>query len=182
VRRPLRGFTLIEVLVALVIVTLGMSAVLGSMMSAANTASYLRDKTFAQWVALNQIAQVRLKAQPPDKGKTTGESDMAGRKWSWEQNVQPVENVPGVLKIDVSVRPAEIAESKKGSWYATESGALGSAVDYQFDNALEWDALQIKVQMQPPGGSNNNKGTNNSTNNGTNNNSNNKGNTPGGGQ
>ena len=55
-RARARGFTLIEVLVALVIVAIGMAAVLGALSSSANTLSFLRDKTFAQWVALNQIA------------------------------------------------------------------------------------------------------------------------------
>jgi len=57
-RRGARGFTLIEVLVALAIVTVGMAAVLGTLSSSADTVVYLRDKTFANWVALNQIAQV----------------------------------------------------------------------------------------------------------------------------
>ena len=56
----MRGFTLIEVLVALAIVAIGMAAVLGTLTSSANTVVYLRDKTFANWVALNQIAQLRL--------------------------------------------------------------------------------------------------------------------------
>ena len=62
-RRALCGFTLIEVLVALAIVAIGMAAVLGALNSSADTVSYLRDKTFAQWVALNRIAGLRLSGQ-----------------------------------------------------------------------------------------------------------------------
>ena len=64
-----RGFTLIEVLVALAIVAIGMAAVLGALTSSANTVAYLRDKTFAQWVALNQIATLRLSGQMTPAGK-----------------------------------------------------------------------------------------------------------------
>ena len=60
-----RGFTLIEVLVALAIVAIGMSAVLSALSSSADTVSYLRDKTFAQWVALNKIATLRISGQQP---------------------------------------------------------------------------------------------------------------------
>ncbi|TLY61079.1 MAG: type II secretion system protein GspI, partial [Gammaproteobacteria bacterium] len=89
VRRGRGGFTLIEVLVALAIVAIGMAAVLGALSSAANTTAYLRDKTFAEWVALNQIATLRLKMQtaPPATGNTAGEVDFAGRSWHWRQEV-----------------------------------------------------------------------------------------------
>jgi general secretion pathway protein I len=125
-----RGFTLIEVLVALAIVVVGIGALLGSMTSAAETTIYLRDKTFAQWIAFNRIAEVRLAGVLPAKGKTKGEvNDFAGRRWRWEQDVQSAA-VPGTLRIDVSVRPAEIPDANKGSWYATEIGLMGDAVDY----------------------------------------------------
>jgi general secretion pathway protein J len=77
-----RGFTLIEVLVALAIVVLGIAALLSSLTSAADTTIFLRDKTFAQWIALNRIAEVRLKGpQLPAKGKTNGEIEVfAGRE------------------------------------------------------------------------------------------------------
>ena len=59
------GFTLIEVLVALAIVAIGMAAVLGALTSSASTVLYMRDKTLAQWIALNHIAEERLKVQLP---------------------------------------------------------------------------------------------------------------------
>jgi general secretion pathway protein I len=143
--RP-RGFTLIEVLVALAIVTVGMAAVLGALISAADPVFYLRDKTLAQWVALNQIATVRLQGQVPSQGKTHGEAEMAGRKWTWEQNVQPLQ-YQGIVRIDVSARPAEIPESKKNAWYATETGVMGNGVDTQPGNLVQYD-----VRSAPPQG------------------------------
>ena len=53
--RVQRGFTLIEVLVALAIVTIGMAAVLEALTSSARATLYLRRKSFAEWVAINQI-------------------------------------------------------------------------------------------------------------------------------
>src|SRR5215469_10516759 len=98
------GFTLIEVLVALAIVAVGMAAVLATLTSSADSVSYLRDKTFANWVALNQIAQQRLSGQGLQSGTTDGDSDMAGRKWHWHQEITSTQ-IPGMLRIDVSVRP-----------------------------------------------------------------------------
>src|SRR2546430_13971738 len=96
VRRARRdGFTLIEVLVALAIVAIGMAAGMGALTSSANTISYLRDKTLAQFVALNQIANLRLSGQQPPTGSTDGDSDFAGRSWHWRQQVGATEE-PGV--------------------------------------------------------------------------------------
>jgi general secretion pathway protein I len=122
-----RGFTLIEVLVALAIVVIGMSALLGAMTSAADTSIYLRDKMFAEWIALNRVEEVRLQFKKPGKGKSDGEIEYAGRKWRWEQEVLETE-VPGILRVDVKVRPAGMAESAKRSWYTTTSGIIGDAI------------------------------------------------------
>src|SRR5262249_21217747 len=104
-RGAARGFTLIEVLVALAIVVIGMATIMGALSSSANSVSYLRDRTFGQWVALNQIANVRLSAslahQQPSAGDTNGDTDFAGRSWHWRQVVAATE-IPGVVRIDVS--------------------------------------------------------------------------------
>jgi general secretion pathway protein I len=63
------GFTLVEVLVALVVVALGLAALMVAVQGAARTSGYLRDKTLAQWIALNRIVEVRLTANK--SGATT---------------------------------------------------------------------------------------------------------------
>jgi len=52
-RRDRQGFTLIEVLAALVIVALGMLGVIQAVTQTARNGTYLREKTFAHWIALN---------------------------------------------------------------------------------------------------------------------------------
>jgi general secretion pathway protein I len=126
--RGLRGFTLLEVLVALAIVTLGMAAVLGALSSSAGTVSYLRDKTFAQWVALNRIANIRISGQQPATGNTDGDVDYAGTSWHYRQEVVTTD-VPGILRIDVKVRPKDVKTSNDDSgWYTTVSGLYGAAI------------------------------------------------------
>lgn len=127
-RRALhRGFTLIEVLVALAIVAIGMAAVMGALTSSANTISYLRDKTFAQWVALNQIANLRLSGQQPPTGNSDGDTDFAGRSWHWRQEVVATQ-IPGVERIDISVRPADVKAGDDQGWFTTVSGIQGDAL------------------------------------------------------
>jgi len=147
-----RGFTLIEVLVALAIVTVGMAAVLGTLTSSANTAVYLRDKTFANWVALNQIALVRISGQLPAPGKSDGDTDFAGRKWHWHQEVSTTQ-VPGMVRMDVSVRPADVnsSDSDRG-WYATLSGISGDAVGLPRGDLPDWGAQLLTPGSNAAGG------------------------------
>lgn len=124
------GFTLIEVLVALAIVAIGMAAVLGALTSSASTVLYMKDKTLAQWIALNHIAEERLKVQPgqvPQQGNSDGDVDYAGQKWHWRQETVPTA-VQGMVRMDVMVRPAEVKADDKHGWYVTLSGIIGDAV------------------------------------------------------
>ena len=121
------GFTLVEVLVALVIVTVAMAAVLGALSSSGGTVIYMRDKTFAQWVALNQLANLRLAGGQPPLGTKTGDTDYAGRSWHWRQDIATTP-IAGVERIDVKVRPADVKGDDDGGWFTTVTGAWGNAV------------------------------------------------------
>ncbi len=124
--RP-RGFTLIEVLAALAIIAIGMAAVLSTLGSSASTAGYLRDKTLAQWIALNQIAETRLSSQLPSPGTTDGKLDYAGRHWHWRQEVTDGE-VPGIYRIEVSVQEADTPQGDKAPWIGSAMGVAGDTV------------------------------------------------------
>jgi general secretion pathway protein I len=133
------GFTLIEVLVALVIVAVGMAAVMSALSSSASTLSFLRDETFAQWVALNKISTIRISGQQPPVGNTDGDTDFAGRSWHWRQEVVSTE-VPGVVRIDVKVRPKEIHAGDDEAWTTTVSGISGNSVGVSDGYNPSWGA------------------------------------------
>ena len=78
-----RGFTLIEVLVALVIVALGMMGVIQAVIQAATAGTYLREKTLAHWIAMNLITERRLQTAPPEIGTSSDEIEFAGQRWRW---------------------------------------------------------------------------------------------------
>jgi len=159
-RRPCRrqGFTLIEVLVALVIVAIGMAAVLGTLTSAADSTVYLRDKTLASWIASNRVTELRLAAARPAKGKSSGELQFAGRQWRYEQDVVPLE-IPGLLRIDIRVAPTaetsqvpQIRRSKTPAWTATASGIVGAAVAPPLGSAPDWNGVAFNPGGVGPGG------------------------------
>jgi general secretion pathway protein I len=144
------GFTLIEVLVALVIVAVGMAAVMSALSSSANTLSFLRDETFAQWLALNQIATLRLSGQQPAVGNTSGDSDFAGRSWHWRQEVVTTD-VPGVVRIDMKVRPKEVKAGDDEAWTTTVSGIYGNSIGRADGYSPNWGAQSPRYVANPNG-------------------------------
>ncbi len=79
------GFTLIEVLVALMVVAMGLTALMVAVSGTASASGYLRDKAIAQWIALNRLTEVRLNLQQkPGQNGDTGELDVANRKWHYD--------------------------------------------------------------------------------------------------
>lgn len=127
-----RGFTLLEVLVALVIVALGMSALLETLNQSASNVAALRDRTVAEWIAMNQIALARLGLNAPTTGTTQGDvQNCANSNWHWQQQVNAVDAIPGLLSITVSVqrtgRAAPGANQRNPAQPAgTTPGATGS--------------------------------------------------------
>jgi general secretion pathway protein I len=132
--KAMRGFTLIEVLVALAIVAIGMAAVLEALTSSANTAVFLQDKTFADWVALNRIETLRLSGNFPATGTSSDHLDYAGRSWEWQQKVTTTQ-IPDVREIEIDVRPADSTAGDDRGWYASATGFVGK--DFAPSNAPE---------------------------------------------
>jgi type II secretion system protein I len=125
------GFTLIEVMVALVIVAFGMGAVLAALSSAAGNITALHDKTLAQWVALNQVADTRLSLQVPTTGAAEGDVKAFGNSnWHWRQDIVPVPSIPGLLEIIVRVQrtgPSSGSASSSSSSSSSGSSLLKSS-------------------------------------------------------
>lgn len=97
-----KGFTLIEVLVAVAVLALAMGAVLVSSTQYAENAIYLRDKTFASWVAHNQLNEWHIQEKWPKPGKQEGESEMAGRDWYWNAEILKTPD-PQVRRVNLSI-------------------------------------------------------------------------------
>ena len=125
---------MIEVLAALVIVSLGMLAVIQAVSETARNSTYLRDRTIAHWIAMNQLTLVRLAGNPPKIDKTSDEVEMADRHWRWTMEVtqSPLESV---RRIEVSVRPEEADEK---SSMASVTGFYGTAIGQPGTTVVMW--------------------------------------------
>lgn len=82
------GFTLIEILVALAVLAISLSALVKTVGETMSNASYLRDKSLAHWVAMNEVVRLRLAATWPALGVYRGTANMADRSWQWRAEVQ----------------------------------------------------------------------------------------------
>jgi general secretion pathway protein I len=97
-----KGFTLLEVLVALAIVGLSLMAIAGKMAQMLNGASTMRDRTYASWIAHNKITEMRLANVVPDLSATSGEIDYAGVEWAWRAVVSET-GVENLYRVDVTM-------------------------------------------------------------------------------
>ncbi len=88
---------------ALAVLATALGALIRGGSDSALGASHLRDKTFAHWVAQNQITEMQITGAWPDVGTTKGEEKMVGQRWLWSTTISKTPE-ESVNKIEVSVR------------------------------------------------------------------------------
>ncbi len=111
-----RGFTLLEVLVALAVVAIALGAALTTAYRQTHTLVELRDRTYAHWVAMDLAAAWRLGLQDDGAGNANGSLQMGGRTYYW--TFIPARSADAnVLRTEVQVR----IEGEEGPVLATET-------------------------------------------------------------
>lgn len=100
-----RGFTLIEVLVAFAIAAVAFVAMFSGLQHIVNSTSQMQERTFASWIAFDQITELRVAGEFPSEGKRTGEIELAGVEWLYELRVQNTES-PELRQVIVEVAPS----------------------------------------------------------------------------
>ncbi len=101
-----RGFTLIEVLVALAVLAIALAAVIKAIGSHVSNTAYLKERSLAHWVGMNALTELRVSGEWPRSGEIKGDESMAGREFRWVINVTEVEG-GDVRRLDVRVTPEE---------------------------------------------------------------------------
>ncbi len=96
------AFTLIEVLVALVVIAIGLLAVLSVAARSVRVGEYLQDRVFGSWVAQNEITRLRLTPKWPAVGESNGEVLFASRKWNWQAKIEGTPD-PDLRRVTVSI-------------------------------------------------------------------------------
>lgn len=97
-----RGFTLVEVLVALAFLALSIGIFVSGGSQYADHARHIQDKTLALWVARNRLVEYRLAEHWPETGVSDGHADMGGREWAWRSEIEESPD-PAVRRAEIRV-------------------------------------------------------------------------------
>jgi general secretion pathway protein I len=114
-------------MVALAIAGLALSAVAASVSQMVAAGSAMQERTYASWIALNQITEMRLRNEIPEVSTTTGEVEFASLEWAWEATISET-GVENLFRVDVEVSYAgspDVIRSVTG--FIGEPGLPGEA-------------------------------------------------------
>ena len=110
--RRCRGFTLIEVVIAIGVISFAIAAGINAVSVNSNNASGLQQRTYAHWVAMNKMAELQLDDQWPSVGTRKGSALMAKQEWFWSMKVSKTpDGYDLIRRVDVMVRMDEDDES-----------------------------------------------------------------------
>jgi general secretion pathway protein I len=120
--RRLRGFTLVEVLIALAVVAIALLALTRAASVQVQSFDALRERTLAGWVAANVLTETRLASAFPSTGRSDGHVQLAGRDWRWQREVRTTPDAE-IRRIDVRVYLGAATDAS-----ANLSGFVGTAL------------------------------------------------------
>ena len=96
------GFTLVEILVALAIVAIALTAGMRALTQATDSATALKARTLALWIAQDRLAAAQIATPWPALGSYKGEAHQAGSNFLWQATVTTTPN-PAFRKIEIVV-------------------------------------------------------------------------------
>ncbi|GAC1624847.1 MAG: hypothetical protein NVS9B10_11240 [Nevskia sp.] len=115
-----RGFTLLEMLVAVAVLAIALAAIISNGARYASGAASLHDKTVALIVARNRMTEIELQPSFPTVGKSDDTVKMGDVEWVWRAEVVETQD-PGLRRINIRV---EKKTDRTATAYATLTGFL----------------------------------------------------------
>ena len=96
------GFSLLEVLIALVVVSLALLALTRTAGGQVSSFDGLRERTLASWVAANVLAETRIATPFPAPGTRDGRVRLGNRDWRWQLEVRATDDAD-MRRLEVQV-------------------------------------------------------------------------------
>ncbi len=93
-------------MVAMAIAALGLAAVAASVSQMVDAGTAMQQRTYANWIALNKIAEMRLANVVPDVSESSGDTIYANREWTWRATISET-GVENLFRVDVRVGLAD---------------------------------------------------------------------------
>lgn len=110
-RRAPAGFTLLEVLVAVAIISIALLAALRAAGIATTSLQELRGRQLAAWVADNRLAEHRARGAWLPLGITQGQEEQGGIGFAWREEVASTPN-PAFRRVDIFVHASQSPEHR----------------------------------------------------------------------
>ncbi len=97
-----KAFTLLEVMIALMVITIGLGAAIQTTASSTWRATTFKQKTIGNWVAQNQLALYRAKRIWGSTTSKQGTVEMANVEWRYEMTITKTPNT-SIRSVEVEV-------------------------------------------------------------------------------
>ncbi|HES75527.1 MAG TPA: type II secretion system protein GspI [bacterium] len=122
--RRAAGFTLMEVLVALVILALALGALIKTAGDHALLVADLETRTQAFVVAENQLHRLQATKQWPDASEQKDVLEQDGRRWQWQARFESTPD-PDLKRVVLDVRLADVPDQSMGNNGAVQARVVG---------------------------------------------------------
>jgi general secretion pathway protein I len=145
------GFTLVEILVALAVLAIALTAAAHSLGSAADTTAALRERTLARWVAEDRLAELELRREWPALDIKEGDAEMGGRKFHWiqETGVTPVMRMRRV-ELSVLLPGAKVPLAHLTGFLEQTGTSVTTSTASQTGNLSQMGDLPAGTQSETP--------------------------------
>lgn len=121
-----KGFTLLEVLVAMAIFASVAAVVLGASARSLQNASRLEEKAMASWIAENRLTEMQFAKDPPQLGSDSRSLTYAGRDWQLYSETERT-SVPALRRVSVWVAKPPVRSTFKAQAVLVLVGFIGVA-------------------------------------------------------
>lgn len=119
-RSLMHGFTLVEVLLALAVIAISLTALLRATAQNIENTDRIKDKTISHWVAMQGVSMIQLNlVQVQQSQESTHATTLLGKKWFWRTKVSntPITNLKQ-LTISTSLNDSgPFREELSAFWY-----------------------------------------------------------------
>lgn len=97
-----RGFTLIEVLIALAILAISLTAIVKATSSNVKNTKRVEEQAISHWVQMHAIAMLQLKLLAPDTSVISQKTRFLNQSWFWQAKIEKT-TLPNVTRAIIRV-------------------------------------------------------------------------------